>query len=61
LDTLVECVTGVFFDRVEPEAAPGRSDRAVGALRRAGNPAKAWCFSEERFVARLRAIVLEEI
>jgi hypothetical protein len=61
LDTVIEGSTGVFFDRPQPSSIR----RAVRALR-----GTSWSehdlrvhaerFSEERFVARLRSIVLGE-
>ncbi len=60
LDTVVEDVTGVFFDRPDPALVR----EAVAALRRRTWDGEAFerqaeRFSEERFIARLREIVAE--
>jgi glycosyltransferase involved in cell wall biosynthesis len=61
LDTVVEGSTGVFFDRPQPSSIR----RAVHALRGTSWSehdlrVHAELFSEERFVARLRSVVLGE-
>ena len=59
LDTVVEGETGVFFDEPEPGAL---SQALAAAMSRCWDPqrirAHAEGFSEERFIAQLRQIVL---
>ena len=62
LDTVVEGITGVFFDKVEPKAL---RQAVVTALSEHWDgpaiQAHASLFSEDRFARRLRQIVAEEI
>ena len=61
LYTVLEGVTGVFFDRPEPAAIGRTVEELVAASWDADAlAAHAERFSEERFVERLREIVAEE-
>jgi glycosyltransferase involved in cell wall biosynthesis len=61
LDTVVDGSSGIFFDRPDPSSIKG----AVRALARGSWREKELCaraerFSEERFIARIRSVVLGE-
>jgi glycosyltransferase involved in cell wall biosynthesis len=60
LDTVVEGVTGVFFDEPSPEAiAEAIREARATAWSRSEILAHAAGFTEERFVSRLQEVVVE--
>lgn len=61
LDTVVDGVTGVFFDRPEPDGIAAAVRRLLAAPWDEGAiAAHAAGFGEDRFVERVRAVVAEE-
>jgi glycosyltransferase involved in cell wall biosynthesis len=62
LDTLRDGITGVFFDEPEPGAVGAALDRLIGlAVSSEVLVAHAALFDHDRFIARLREIVGEEL